>query len=123
MFKTALFYIEGELAELEGRVNSLMNEYKLSCNGEEVFSSDIIEGIETFRGMTLVLDGITKEIYSKVYIIWYNTEDLPKDKKTKTVTLAHEIRHVVDDIMEYRRISDRETAAYMTGWISGELLV
>lgn len=116
MFRAMLVYVEGKLDELKRGVDNLIEEYKLSGRSNDIGE---IPDIEDFRGMTLELEGRSE--FSRVYVIWYNTDDR-RPKKTKIVTITHEIRHVVDLIIERNNVRDRETAACLTGWLSGELL-
>lgn len=41
--------------------------------------------------------------------------------KNLITTLSHEIRHIVDRLVDHLRITDTETPAYLTGYLSGEL--
>lgn len=43
-----------------------------------------------------------------------------KDDRRREV-LAHEKRHCEDDILEHLGINDKETAAYLAGWLAREV--
>lgn len=45
-----------------------------------------------------------------------------KTKLDHISTLCHEKRHLEDRIMEYYHIKDRESAAYIAGWLGEKLL-
>lgn len=51
-----------------------------------------------------------------VVVIYIQT----KDARRREV-LAHEKRHVEDDILEHLGINDKETAGYLAGWLAKEV--
>lgn len=40
------------------------------------------------------------------------------DDTYREMTLDHEKRHVVDDILEHCNVNDKEAAAYLSGWLT-----
>lgn len=51
-----------------------------------------------------------------VVVIYIQTED-----GRRREVLAHEKRHCEDDILEHLGINDKETAAYLAGWLAREV--
>ena len=54
----------------------------------------------------------------ETFVIIYPT----LSNKMKIINISHEIRHIVDMITHHLEIEDDESAAYLTGYISGEIL-
>jgi len=89
-----------------GKTNNLLKEDIEEIN-DKIAEESINGGITIFN------------THRVAFVILYSTTS----KKQKINSLTHEIRHVVDKIMEYSNIEDWESPAYLTGYISGEILI
>ena len=121
--------IEGTPIELKRKVNSLIKRYGCKMKNTKLYDS---LQTESNPARTIYLLPDIEDINCKgimIFVIAINTEarryKFPNVnlKKEKIVAITHEIRHVVDRIIEPRHIDDLETPAYLTGYLSGELLI
>ena len=133
MFYTLVFYIEGDERKILREVNQIMKKYKLLHKESKQYKADIKK---TVNGRTIRLrkdlesEANTKDQqqYSNAYVIAINTDsDRLQTKgmdeiKCKISTASHEIRHTVDLIMNAHNVVDMETPAYLTGWLTGEII-
>lgn len=130
MFYTLVFYIEGNEKQLDRQFKSILKKYGL-----------VRKNGETTAGLTENTNGKTIYCYKdkestidtgnfvKALVIAINTESrmasfksINNPKKLKIGTISHEIRHVVDRLMGAHNVDDLETPAYLTGWLSREIL-
>lgn len=129
MFYTYVFYIEGNPEQLDHQFKSIQKEYGLIKK-----KGDTTTGIEkSNNGKVIFLQKdenstIDTESIIRASVIVFNTESTATShksidqRKVKIGTICHEIRHVVDQIVGMHNINDVETPAYLTGWLSREIL-
>lgn len=136
MFYTLVFYIEGNKKQIEKQINSIMKNYELLSKGEKEykgFKNIDDDEMKSINGRTVFLlrdpeSTLNIGNISKSSIICFNTESRQTEMKSldqmkcKISTISHEIRHVVDKLVSCHKINDIETPAYLTGWLTGEIL-
>lgn len=130
MFYTYVFYIEGNPKQIDRQLKSILKKYgMIRRNGET--TAGLTKDING-KMLSLIKDEeSTIDIggnFTKACVIAFNTESNTTSfksinkKKSKIGTVSHEIRHVVDRIVRCHNITDMETPAYLTGWLSSEIL-
>lgn len=120
LFRTiVIMFSEDGIIKIEKKVNSIMKKYRVCFDKTE----DVEFKSKTdFVGAALHLKPTdNNDNATRVKVIALNMARI-KDKKTKIEAITHEIRHVVDSIIRQKRITDKETPAYLTGYISSKLL-
>lgn len=126
MFDSKVVYIKGTPEELKRKVNSLIKRYGCMFRSSKTYDDLQPESVPA-RTICLRKDLNDKNCKGiTIYVITENIESrIPNsdNRKRRIVGISHEIRHVVDKIVEPRNIKDLETPAYLTGYLSGELLV
>lgn len=100
-------------AEIEGKQDkAAMSKVAAEIKIEGEHLADILNAIEneatnggdTFRNMVM----------KKLLVIMYPC----KSEAMRRNIIAHEMRHVVDRIMEWININDIEASAYLQGWLA-----
>lgn len=89
-------------------VKALLREFEV----DKQYIDEVADRVNTGKvngGLTFTDTSIRKNI-----VILYKTNSVERAINT----LAHEIRHVVDDVCKHLHIEDVETPAHITGYIS-----
>ncbi|MCM1216527.1 MAG: hypothetical protein NC209_03945 [Alistipes sp.] len=73
----------------------------------DMIERESFNGGDTFRNMKM----------KKLLVIIYPC----KNESARRNVLAHEMRHVVDRIMEWSNITDMEASAYLQGWLGEKI--
>lgn len=129
MFYTWVFYIEGNPEQLDRQTKSILKKYGfIRRNGETTAGLTENKNARTMFCRRDEKSTINIGNISKAVIIAINTESNMllssiNPKVDKIGTISHEIRHVVDRTMKAHRIEDEETPAYLTGWLTREILL
>lgn len=129
MFYTLVFYIEGNINQIDKQTKHIMKKYGfINAKKSPQPMTEHTNGRCIYLLKDLDKPNIGGGNYSKAIIIAFNTEACQLKvkgadvRKLKISTVCHEIRHLVDKIIEGHKVFDVETPAYLTGWISAELL-
>lgn len=134
MFYTLVFYVEGDPKSITRQINQVMKKYGFlhTKEGRNKYTGEFDEG-KIGRTIYLHKDKESELIipggrFGKAAVIAFNTESSANKAKStdktkqKISTISHEIRHVVDTLMSMHSVVDIETPAYLTGWLSGEII-
>lgn len=111
IFDFDLIVVRVEGKDDKDKMESVFREIKITDEYRDMVLGCIergyYDGGETFRNMDI----------KKILVIFY---PFKSESKRRNI-IAHEMRHVVDRIMEHCFIEDNETPAYLQGWIAEKI--
>ena len=120
-FHTLVFYTEGNEKELKEKINNIMDEYGLMLKKPCPMYLEFRSG-QGGKAIPLLRNQKTKPkvgepTYFKAYVVAihkgasvFKMKGVNKKKLFMDI-LSHEIRHVVDSLIDLHHVTDRETPA------------